>query len=91
MGPIRLNLSKSGMGVSTGIKGLRVSSGPRGTYLNAGRQGLYYRKKLSGIYGPTRATLSSSPLWVWIVIGGVIVGAVGILAIAFMGALLASP
>src|SRR5689334_644949 len=46
MGPIRLNLSKSGVGISTGVKGLRVSTGPRGTYLNAGRRGLYYRTKL---------------------------------------------
>jgi hypothetical protein len=47
-GPFRLNLSKSGIGVSAGVKGFRVSTGPRGTYLNAGRKGLYYRTKLSG-------------------------------------------
>src|SRR6266508_4445181 len=47
-GPFRLNLSKSGIGVSAGIKGARVSTGPRGTYLNLGRGGLYYRQKVGG-------------------------------------------
>lgn len=45
-GPVRLNLSKSGVGVSAGIKGLRIGSGPRGSYIHAGRGGLYYRKSL---------------------------------------------
>lgn len=45
-GPLRFNLSKSGVGVSAGVKGARVSVGPRGTYLNVGRGGLYYRQKL---------------------------------------------
>ena len=30
VGPLRFNLSKSGIGVSAGIKGLRFGSGPRG-------------------------------------------------------------
>lgn len=45
-GPFRLNLSKSGLGVSAGIKGVRISTGPRGTFLHAGQNGLYYRKKI---------------------------------------------
>lgn len=45
-GPARLNLSKSGVGLSTGIKGARISFGPRGTYINLGRNGIYYRKKI---------------------------------------------
>ena len=47
-GLFRLNLSKSGLGFSTGIKGARISVGPNGTYFNGGSNGLYYRKKLSG-------------------------------------------
>jgi len=43
-GPVRFNLSKSGVGVSAGIKGFRVGSGPRGNYVHMGRGGLYYRK-----------------------------------------------
>lgn len=47
-GPVRFNLSKSGIGASVGVKGLRVGSGPRGAYVHGGRGGLYYRKSLSG-------------------------------------------
>ncbi|MBI9019998.1 MAG: DUF4236 domain-containing protein [Verrucomicrobia bacterium] len=46
-GPIRFNVSKSGLGLSGGVKGARLSVGPRGTYVHAGRNGLYYRKHLS--------------------------------------------
>lgn len=44
VGPFKFNLSKSGVGVSTGIKGLRIGTGPRGNYVHMGRGGLYYRK-----------------------------------------------
>ena len=43
-GPLRLNLSKSGVGASVGVKGFRVGLSPRGSYVHAGRGGLYYRK-----------------------------------------------
>jgi len=43
VGPFRFNLSKSGIGVSAGVKGLRFGSGPRGNYVHMGRGGLYYR------------------------------------------------
>ena len=46
-GPLRINLSKSGIGASVGVKGLRVSTGPKGRELNAGREGLYYRASLN--------------------------------------------
>ena len=45
-GPFRLNLSKSGVGASFGVRGARISSGPRGTYINVGRNGFYYRQKI---------------------------------------------
>jgi len=48
LGPVRFNLSKSGLGVSLGVKGLRVGTGPRGKYLHMGRGGLYYRTSLEG-------------------------------------------
>jgi hypothetical protein len=51
VGPFRFNLSKSGIGVSTGIKGLRLSVGPRGNYIFAGRHGLYYRATLPKFSG----------------------------------------
>lgn len=43
-GPIRINLSKGGIGVSAGVKGLRIGTGPRGNYVSAGAHGVYYRK-----------------------------------------------
>lgn len=46
VGPFRFNFSKSGIGVSTGVKGLRVGTGPRGNYISVGRGGLYYRATL---------------------------------------------
>jgi hypothetical protein len=43
-GPLRLNLSKSGIGASVGVRGARVGVGPRGNYVRLGRGGLYYQK-----------------------------------------------
>ena len=45
-GPVRLNFSKSGVGVSVGVKGARISTGPRGTYVHVGSNGFYYRQRL---------------------------------------------
>jgi hypothetical protein len=47
VGPLRFNLSRSGIGVSAGIKGLRLGTGPRGNYVHMGRGGLYFRKTLN--------------------------------------------
>lgn len=47
-GPFRFNLSKSGIGLSVGVRGLRIGTGPRGHYVHAGRGGLYYRSSLGG-------------------------------------------
>ena len=49
LGPIRFNLSKSGVGTSVGVTGFRVGIRPNGkSYLHAGRHGLYYREELDG-------------------------------------------
>ncbi len=55
-GPVRLNFSKSGIGVSAGIKGARISTGPRGTYIHMGRNGIYYRQKIDGSLADTRVS-----------------------------------
>ena len=44
LGGLRFNFSKSGVGVSTGVKGFRIGSGPRGNYIQMGRNGVYYKK-----------------------------------------------
>lgn len=54
LGPIRFNLSKSGIGISGGVTGFRVGVRPNGrSYLHAGRHGLYYRKELSRFESPS--------------------------------------
>ena len=57
VGPFRFNLSKSGVGVSAGVKGLRFGTGPRGNYVHMGRGGLYYRKTLPS--GSTERNIQS--------------------------------
>jgi hypothetical protein len=56
-GPLRLNLSKSGLGLSLGVPGLHVGKGPRGAYLRAGLPGtgIYYRTSLGARPAHTRA------------------------------------
>jgi hypothetical protein len=48
LGPIRLNFSKSGIGVSAGVRGARISTGPRGTFVHMGAGGVYYRQRIGG-------------------------------------------
>ena len=49
IGPLRLNLSKGGLGYSVGVKGARVGIKPSGhTYVHGGRYGLYFRRSLGG-------------------------------------------
>lgn len=62
-GPVRVNFSKSGIGLSAGIKGLRVGTGPRGNYVRAGANGFYYRAALPGgrSHVPARIRTPLSP------------------------------
>ena len=58
-GPIRFNLSKSGIGVSAGVTGARLGmSSTGGAYVHGGRGGLYYRKSLGS--GPGRGRAHAS-------------------------------
>jgi hypothetical protein len=67
LGPLRLNLSKRGVGVSAGVTGARIGVDAAGReYVHAGRRGLYYRAR-----GAQVAT-SGGALLVWIV-GGLLV------------------
>jgi uncharacterized protein DUF4236/DnaJ-like protein len=61
-GPLRFNFSKSGIGVSAGVKGARIATGPRGTYIHLGRNGIYYRQKIDGsIAGISQETSGDEP------------------------------
>lgn len=47
LGLLRLNLSKTGIGVSGGVTGFRIGVNSKGrTYIHAGRGGLYYHSSL---------------------------------------------
>ena len=62
VGPLRFNLSQSGIGVSTGIPGFRIGVGPRGNYVHAGRGGVYYRATLPpGNNAPPRPRYRDTP------------------------------
>jgi len=62
-GGLRFNLSKSGIGMSVGVKGFRIGTGPRGNYIHMGRNGLYYRASLGGKSQSTRSqNLKPEPL-----------------------------
>lgn len=56
--PLRLNLSRSGLGMSVGVRGARVGVGPRGSYVHVGRGGLYYRQQLRD---PAQLTAAPGP------------------------------
>src|ERR1017187_8398254 len=55
-GPFRVNLSKSGISTSFGVKGARLNVGPRGTYISVGSHGVYYRQRIDA---PARNSLPS--------------------------------
>lgn len=52
LGPLRFDLSKSGIGVSAGVTGARIGTGPKGSYVHGGRGGPYYRKSLDAEDAP---------------------------------------
>ncbi|AKH69387.1 Protein of unknown function (DUF4236) [Spongiibacter sp. IMCC21906] len=62
VGPIRFNLSKSGVGASVGITGFRIGMRPDGSsYVHAGRHGLYMREELGGRRGGGSQPVYSQP------------------------------
>ena len=61
VGPFRFNLSKSGIGVSAGVRGLRLGAGPSGNYIHMGRGGLYYRATIPKGAGPPGRALNPMP------------------------------
>jgi hypothetical protein len=67
LGPLRLNLSKSGLGASVGTKGARLGLSTKGKlYTHLGRWGLYHRQDLGSV-NPQPAT-SSKGIGFWILI-----------------------
>lgn len=70
-GPLRINLSRSGIGASLGVKGARIGTGPKGSYVHVGRGGVYYRQRIGGRRqsagrSAPRADTSQQPNEAWI-------------------------
>lgn len=61
VGPFRFNLSKSGVGMSVGIRGMRVGTGPKGNYIHMGAGGIYYRAALRNRAHGANVSTSSAP------------------------------
>lgn len=61
LGPVRFNLSKSGIGISAGVRGLRWGASPRGNYVHMGRHGLYFRQSLPSAGRTARPTPVETP------------------------------
>ena len=74
---LRINLSKSGVGLSAGVKGARIGLGPRGASVSGGKDGIYFRQSLGGKTGGRPGSLAT------VIIAGAIVLVLGI-AIALM-------
>jgi Protein of unknown function (DUF4236) len=90
IGPVRLNLSKRGIGASVGVKGARLGVDATGKpYAAGGRYGLYFRERLGasrtsqapGEIGPSGEGQTSHPRgrrwWVLVVLAlmiGIILG-----------------
>ena len=73
-GPLRINLSKSGIGASVGVKGLRTGVDAGGkTYVAGGRGGLYFRKRLPEGADQVSAPTSSARWAVWLIIAALVV------------------
>ena len=76
---IKLNLSKSGVGVSGGVKGLRLGVGPRGAQVTAGKGGVQYRKQI-GMGAITGGAKSLGLIGFLVILVIVLLAAVGALA-----------
>jgi hypothetical protein len=62
-GPFRLNFSRSGLGLSLGVKGARISVNNHGTYVNLGTNGIHYRQRIDGKNAsPRNEVISTTPV-----------------------------
>ncbi|WP_431879962.1 DUF4236 domain-containing protein [Amycolatopsis sacchari] len=54
LGPVRVNMSRSGLGASVGVPGFRVGAGPRGSYISLGDGLVSYRATVRPSRGSTK-------------------------------------
>jgi hypothetical protein len=70
IGPLRLIVSKSGLGASVGTKGARLGLSSKGKlYTHLGRWGLYHRQDLGSIDLPPATSRKGIGFWILIALG----------------------
>jgi hypothetical protein len=70
LGPLRLNLSKSGLGASVGTRGARLGLSSKGKlYTHLGRWGLYHRQDLGSVKEPPGLVSKGIGFWILIALG----------------------
>jgi hypothetical protein len=70
IGPLRLNLSRSGLGASVGTKGARLGLNAKGRlYTHLGRWGLYHRQDLGSVKEQPGPASKGIGFWILIVLG----------------------
>jgi hypothetical protein len=75
LGPLPLNLSKSGLGASVGVKGARVGVDVKGNgYVAGGRGGVYFRETLPTSTEPSDAPPQRSLGLPWIILVAFVLG-----------------
>jgi hypothetical protein len=63
VGPVRVNMSRTGLGASVGVPGFRLGAGPRGTYVSLGGDVVSYRATVRSTGKTrTRAVPTDSPV-----------------------------
>ena len=70
---LRLNLSKSGVGIGAGVRGASVSVGKRGVNSSIGvpGTGIAYRQNHNSKAETNQEKTSGSRLWLYLLLGGV--------------------
>ena len=76
VGPVRLNFSRSGVGVSTGVRGLRSGINAKGkSYVAGGRYGVYFRQNLSN-GGDIPGHIEAGAHWIAVLVVGFLLGVI---------------
>ena len=76
VGPVRLNFSRSGVGVSAGVRGLRSGINAKGkSYVAGGRYGVYFRQNLSN-GGDIPGHIEAGAHWIAVLVVGFLLGVI---------------
>ena len=77
VGPVRLNFSRSGVGVSTGVRGLRSGINAKGkSYVAGGRYGVYLRRQNLSNGGDIPGHIEAGAHWIAVLVVGFLLGVI---------------